>query len=147
MSQNGVKIPCLVLRGEYQNGGLSHYYDLLFSSVGLLCGGILIFQGWRLDPILLLCQMLSSGTAIFFIGETILLRDIRFQEKNKLLLFPYPSNKNKTLAQRQQLNTKLNWEPLQTNHYSINKFKLWNSNYKLRNSELKDYTQPIEYMD
>ena len=53
---------------------VSRDYDLFFSSVGLLCGGILIFQGWRLDPILLLCQILSSATAIFFIGESLWLR-------------------------------------------------------------------------
>ena len=53
---------------------VSRDYDLFFSSVSLLCGGILIFQGWRLDPILLLCQLLSSGTAIFFIAESLFLR-------------------------------------------------------------------------
>lgn len=60
---------------------LSRDYDLLFSSIGCLCGGILIFQGWRLDPILLLCQMMSGGTAIFFIGETIWLRNIDIQKE------------------------------------------------------------------
>jgi hypothetical protein len=55
--------------------GVSRDYDLFFSSVNLLCGGILIFQGWRLDPILLLCQLLSSGTAIFFIAESLFLRN------------------------------------------------------------------------
>ncbi|CAM6044219.1 unnamed protein product [Sphagnum compactum] len=56
---------------------LSQYYDFLFSSIGLLCGGILIFQGWRLDPILLLSQILLSGTAIFFIAESLYLRNNR----------------------------------------------------------------------
>lgn len=60
---------------------LSRDYDLLFSSIGCLCGGILIFQGWRLDPILLLCQMMSGGTAIFFIGETIWLRNIDIKKE------------------------------------------------------------------
>jgi hypothetical protein len=49
--------------------------DLFFSSIGLLCGGILLFQGWRLDPILLLCQFLSSATAVFFVGQSLWLRD------------------------------------------------------------------------
>nr|YP_009256899.1 hypothetical chloroplast RF66 [Roya obtusa]ANI25994.1 hypothetical chloroplast RF66 [Roya obtusa] len=61
---------------------VSRDYDLFFSSVGLLCGGILIFQGWRLDPILLLCQILSSGTAIFFIGESLWLRGIQYNKNN-----------------------------------------------------------------
>jgi hypothetical protein len=59
----------------YRGINLSQYYDFLFSSIGLLCGGILIFQGWRLDPILLLSQILLSGTAIFFIAESLYLRN------------------------------------------------------------------------
>nr|YP_636413.1 hypothetical chloroplast RF66 [Staurastrum punctulatum]AAX45767.1 hypothetical chloroplast RF66 [Staurastrum punctulatum] len=65
---------------------VSRDYDLFFSSVGLLCGGILIFQGWRLDPILLLCQILSSATAIFFIGESLWLRGIK--SKNRKIFPP-----------------------------------------------------------
>lgn len=61
---------------------VSRDYDLFFSSVGLLCGGILIFQGWRLDPILLLCQILSSATAIFFIGESLWLRGLKSKNMN-----------------------------------------------------------------
>nr|QWW92414.1 hypothetical protein [Lopholejeunea zollingeri] len=53
---------------------VSRDYDFFFSSIGLLCGGILFFQGWRLDPILLLSQILLSGTTIFFIIETLFLR-------------------------------------------------------------------------
>lgn len=44
-----------------------------------MCGGILIFEGWRLDPILLLCQILSSGITISFIIESLCLR----QNKNR----------------------------------------------------------------
>ncbi len=77
---------CLSLSGillyfiKIKEKSLSRDYDLLFSSIGCLCGGILIFQGWRLDPILLLCQMMSGVTAIFFIGETIWLRNIDIQK-------------------------------------------------------------------
>jgi hypothetical protein len=59
----------------YRGINLSQYYDFLFSSIGLLCGGILIFQGWRLDLILLLSQILFSGTTIFFIAESLYLRN------------------------------------------------------------------------
>ena len=31
---------------------LARDYDVFFAAIGLLCGGILFFQGWRLDPIL-----------------------------------------------------------------------------------------------
>ena len=63
----------MVFRGDHFN--LSQYYDFFFSSIGLLCGGILFFQGWRLDPILLLSQILLSGTTVFFIMENIYLRN------------------------------------------------------------------------
>ena len=64
-----------------KNINLSQYYDSFFSSIGLLCGGILIFQGWRLDPILLLSQILLSGTAIFFIAESLYLRNNKINFK------------------------------------------------------------------
>nr|YP_010933165.1 hypothetical chloroplast RF66 [Nitella hyalina]APP89492.1 hypothetical protein [Nitella hyalina]WKT08458.1 hypothetical chloroplast RF66 [Nitella hyalina] len=53
---------------------ISQDYDLIFSSMGVLCGGILIFQGWRLDPILLFSQILSNIMGVFFIWEAIQLR-------------------------------------------------------------------------
>nr|QWW92007.1 hypothetical protein [Lejeunea sp. 17-8794] len=62
---------------------VSRDYDFFFSSIGLLCGGILFFQGWRLDPILLLSQILLSGTTIFFIIETIFLRSNSSYIKHK----------------------------------------------------------------
>lgn len=68
---------------------VSRDYDLFFSSVGLLCGGILIFQGWRLDPILLLCQILSSATAIFFIGESLWLRGSKHSKNRNLFSSEY----------------------------------------------------------
>lgn len=53
---------------------VSRDHDILFAAVGLLCGAILLFQGWRLDPILLFGQVLMSGSAIWFTFETIRLR-------------------------------------------------------------------------
>jgi len=58
------------------------YYDFFFSSVGLLCGGILFFQGWRLDPILLLSQILLGGSTIFFMAESLYLRNDSNYGKN-----------------------------------------------------------------
>ena len=40
---------------------LARDYDVFFAAIGLLCGGILFFQGWRLDPILQFGQFLPSG--------------------------------------------------------------------------------------
>jgi len=74
--------------------------DVFFSSLGLLCGGILVFQarsrgprsaarlrgfalchlslshaqGWRLDPILFFGQLLTAATAVSFAVETLRLR-------------------------------------------------------------------------
>nr|YP_010881238.1 hypothetical chloroplast RF66 [Fossombronia foveolata]WIA67191.1 hypothetical chloroplast RF66 [Fossombronia foveolata] len=63
---------------------VSRYYDFLFSAIGLLCGGILFFQGWRLDPILLLSQILLSGTSIFFVAESIYLRSNSDQAESRV---------------------------------------------------------------
>ena len=55
---------------------LSRDHDIFFAAVGLLCGFILLFQGWRLDPILQFGQVLLSGSTIFFAVESIRLRDV-----------------------------------------------------------------------
>ena len=55
---------------------LARDHDIFFAAIGLLCGGILFFQGWRLDPILLFGQMLLTGTAVFFASESIRMRGI-----------------------------------------------------------------------
>ena len=44
---------------------LARDYDVFFAAIGLLCGGILFFQGWRLDPILQFGQsLLVIGIAV-----------------------------------------------------------------------------------
>ena len=40
--------------------------------MGFVCGGILFFEGWRLDPILLLCQVLASLMVMGAMGENII---------------------------------------------------------------------------
>lgn len=55
---------------------LSRDHDIFFAAVGLLCGFILLFQGWRLDPILQFGQFLLTGSAVFFAIESIRLRGI-----------------------------------------------------------------------
>jgi len=75
---------------------ISKDYDLFFSSVGSLCGGILVFQGWRLDPILLLCQMMSGGIAIFFIAETLWLRYMNTESNITQILHFNEENNIKT---------------------------------------------------
>ncbi len=53
---------------------LARDYDIFFSAVALLCGGILFFQGWRQDPILQFGQFMLTGSTIFFAFEAIRLR-------------------------------------------------------------------------
>jgi Ycf66 protein N-terminus len=53
---------------------LARDYDIFFAAVGLLCGIILIFNGWRLDPILQFSQFLLTGTAVFFAFESVRMR-------------------------------------------------------------------------
>lgn len=55
---------------------LSRDQDIFFSAVGLLCGFILIFQGWRLDPILQFGQLLLIASTVYFAYESIRLRGI-----------------------------------------------------------------------
>ena len=62
---------------------LARDYDIFFSAVALLCGAILIFQGWRLDPILLFGQVLLTGTAVFFAVEGIRLRGITTEQAKR----------------------------------------------------------------
>lgn len=59
---------------------LARDHDIFFAAVGLLCGGILLFQGWRLDPILAFGQFLLTGSAIFFAAESISLRGAATQQ-------------------------------------------------------------------
>jgi hypothetical protein len=59
---------------------LSRDQDIAFSAIGILCGFILIFQGWRLDPILQFGQFMISGSAIFFAYENIKLRGIATEQ-------------------------------------------------------------------
>jgi len=55
---------------------LARDYDVFFAAIGLLCGGILFFQGWRLDPILQFGQFLLAGTTVFFAYESVRLRGV-----------------------------------------------------------------------
>ncbi len=48
--------------------------DIALAAVLLLCGAILFFQGWRLDPILTFGFFLMAGAAAAFALETIRLR-------------------------------------------------------------------------
>ena len=50
--------------------------DIFFATIGLLYSSILIIHGWRLDPILLLSQVLIITTALVAGWENIRLRGL-----------------------------------------------------------------------
>ena len=119
--------------------GISRDYDLFFSSIGLLCGGILMFQGWRLDPILLLCQLLSSGTAIFFIAESVWLRNRKIPKTKYLALNPQSilyQNKSNQVNLFSFIKTKVFYKK-QKIVSIINTHTYWNAIYKMN---------PIDYI-
>jgi hypothetical protein len=62
---------------------LARDYDVFFAAVGLLCGGILFFQGWRLDPILQFGQFLLAGCTVFFAYESVRLRGIATEQAKR----------------------------------------------------------------
>lgn len=57
--------------------------DIFFSAVGLLCGLILIFYGWRFDPIMQFGQVLLTGAAIYFVFENLRLRQISTEQAKR----------------------------------------------------------------
>lgn len=66
---------------------LARDYDVFFAAIGLLCGGILFFQGWRLDPILQFGQFLLAGTTVFFAYESIRLRGVATDQARRSSYF------------------------------------------------------------
>ena len=66
---------------------LARDYDVFFAAIGLLCGGILFFQGWRLDPILQFGQFLLAGTTVFFAYESVRLRGIATDQARRSAYF------------------------------------------------------------
>src|SRR4028118_1106947 len=62
---------------------LSRDQDIFFAAVGLLCGFILLFQGWRLDPILQFGQLLLTSSTIFFAVESIRMRSVATEQAKR----------------------------------------------------------------
>ncbi len=52
----------------------------------------MLLQGWRLDPLLLFCQLLTAGTALGFAIESLKLRqavrDIQARPPHHVLIVP-----------------------------------------------------------
>lgn len=136
---------------------ISRDHDIFFSSVALLIGGILIFQGWRLDPILLFGQMLSTGTALCFIIESLKLRVPKDNNKslflkqnknnntnnNRIIKFPSSSKYDINLNTRGKEEKSNNFQLKEDSKY--NKDSLFPLNWNDRNISSIDYEKPIDY--
>lgn len=48
--------------------------DIVAASLFVTCGGILILQGWRLDPTLMLSEGVLSAVGIYYMIQTVTLR-------------------------------------------------------------------------
>ncbi|MBE9077051.1 hypothetical protein IQ241_07025 [Romeria aff. gracilis LEGE 07310] len=62
---------------------LARDYDVFFSAVALGAGAIMLFNGWRYDPIMQFGQLLLASSAIFFAYESIRLRGIATEQAKR----------------------------------------------------------------
>lgn len=62
---------------------LSRDYDIIFAAVGLLCGFILMTQGWRLDPLLTFGQFMLTASTFFFAVESVRLRKVTTEQAKR----------------------------------------------------------------
>ena len=62
---------------------LARDQDIFFAAISLVCGLILLFQGWRLDPILAFSQYLLAGSAVFFAVENLRLRGVTTEQSKR----------------------------------------------------------------
>lgn len=112
LSHTELKISLMVFKGGKRILNSKAYPNIMiffFSCIGLLCGGILFFQGWRLDPILLLSQILLSGTTIFFIAESLYLRkNLNFVKSKKKSINLAKKNIHKYIYENFKLKKKWN---------------------------------------
>jgi hypothetical protein len=74
---------------------LSRDKDPFIALIAMLCGGILFFQGWRLDPVLQFGQFLLAGVLIWVSYENIQLRkkvQVSTVDTEKFEPLPYKRN-------------------------------------------------------
>jgi hypothetical protein len=100
------------------NPELSRDSDIIFSTIGIAAGSILTFQGWRLDPILLFCQTCSTGVALFFVWESVRLRqDSHYLSNSKNLFNQNKKKKSLSLWQGWRLPSKPKDRKIEKNRY------------------------------
>ncbi|MEW5300187.1 MAG: hypothetical protein WDW38_003026 [Sanguina aurantia] len=68
----GCSVGLLQLRN--MESKMSRDPDIVVAAMISIVGGALIFQGWRLDPLLLLCQALTSSVAFYYAIDVLRMR-------------------------------------------------------------------------
>ncbi|KAI8471676.1 MAG: Ycf66 protein N-terminus-domain-containing protein [Monoraphidium minutum] len=63
-----------LLQARNMQRRVSRDADIVVAAMVSIVGSTLIFQGWRLDPLLLLCQALTTSVAVWYGLETFKLR-------------------------------------------------------------------------
>ena len=88
---------------ECQKKNVIQDSDILVSSLILLNGSILLFQGWRLDPLLLLTQIVSTFLIIWFAIENIKFKFTLISKKDNSYSGPSKNLKLPFLLKRNHL--------------------------------------------
>ena len=117
---------------------ISSSYDPLLMPVLWLCGGILFFQGWRLDPILQFGQFLLVSV-VFFVGfENIKLRESIKKLKNPPRKQSSEESKFKQERVKEQKDERAKFKNKQTNSYqSLDYLSLLGLDENFDEAELK----------
>jgi hypothetical protein len=71
-----ILLSCSLYSTRINTPKISRDSDIVIFSVGSLVGIILVFQGWRLDPLLLFGQIMTTIVALCFALETLKLRSL-----------------------------------------------------------------------
>ncbi|WIA40379.1 hypothetical protein OEZ86_013743 [Tetradesmus obliquus] len=80
--------------------------DIVVAAMISIVGSTLIFQGWRLDPLLLLCQALTTSVAFWYGLETFKLRGQMAEEEDQIAgQLPPPEGFNQPSQMTQNMNS------------------------------------------
>lgn len=66
MVYNDISV-CLSVQIRNMQREVSRDADIVVAAMISIVGSTLIFQGWRLDPLLLLCQVKSSACSVYWL--------------------------------------------------------------------------------
>lgn len=81
---------------------ITREYDIVLSTIASVCGGVLAFQGWRLDPLLFTIYCLLVGALFAFSFELLQLRTLQVESPDSLdepLDDPLPNSFNGQVEQ------------------------------------------------